>query len=314
VNALVLSVLLLSLCALAHSAPITFAPGDYDNTPNTVISGPTPVNNQTTGQFRDVFWWSISNGNPLVGSDDYINQGNSLILVNNHATAGPGPYTALNFTGPSISGGQTYMAVYDTTPADGTATRNLFDATAGITVSADVLFVKHNASGGVMALYSEGQDALALVASNGDGNNPDVPRLGLVWRSQDNDTVLKSISLSSGSIIAEDWYRVTMNLTVSGTGYTVNGTIQTHLIGTDPTSALDSTLWSMSYNGSLTDPGGPNGLVLTNPGEVGVLAMGNESINLPDNVGVSVTNFEVPEPATLAMLALGGLAMLRRRK
>ena len=108
----------------------------------------------------------------------------------NHAVPGPGPYTALNFTGPSISGGQSYLSIYDTTPADGAATKNLFDATGGLKVSADVLFVKHNVSGGVVALYNEGQDALALLATNGDGNNTDIPKLDLVWQSPGSGTVL----------------------------------------------------------------------------------------------------------------------------
>ena len=72
--------------------PITFGlASDYDNTANTVTSGPTTNNNQTTGLFQDIFWWSINNGAPRVGSADYINAGNSLILDNNHAVTGSGP-------------------------------------------------------------------------------------------------------------------------------------------------------------------------------------------------------------------------------
>src|SRR5262245_20083345 len=60
----------------AHAAPITFAAGDYDNTQNQVNAGPTPVNNQTTGKFRDIFWWGSATG---VGDNDYINSGKNLI-------------------------------------------------------------------------------------------------------------------------------------------------------------------------------------------------------------------------------------------
>jgi len=135
-------------------ADIFFAPGDYDNTANTVVAGPTPVNNQTTGSFRDTIWWSINNGQPRVGSPDFINQGNSLILQGISAVPGPGPYTALNFTGPSISGGQSYLSIYDTTPADGAATKNVFDATAQtLRVSADVLFVVQGLSVAIVNCY-----------------------------------------------------------------------------------------------------------------------------------------------------------------
>ena len=95
---------------------------------------------------------------------------------------------ALNFTGVKIpNGGKNFLTVYDTTPADGTATRNLFDASlpGGLTISADVLFApgNHGASAGVVALYSEGQDALALLANNGGGGNNDVPTLSLIFQS-----------------------------------------------------------------------------------------------------------------------------------
>jgi hypothetical protein len=55
--------LLCTAAAPAMATVITFAPGDYDNTANTVTGNPiTTHNNQTTGSFRDEFWWSINNG------------------------------------------------------------------------------------------------------------------------------------------------------------------------------------------------------------------------------------------------------------
>jgi hypothetical protein len=292
--------------------PITFATAaDYDNTANTVVAGPTPVNHQTTGKFRDVIWWSINNGQPRVGCPDFINRGQDLVLVGNSAVDnGTGLYTAMNFTGPAISGGQSYLSIYDTTPGDGVATRNVFPSSAQpITISADVSFVTHSASGGVVALYNQGQDALALLAHNGGGNNPDDARLDLVWQSGGQGQVLQSVALPYSAFAINDWYRITMDLVVSGDTYTVNGTFQRHDTSTNPNSGLDGVIATLSKTGSLS------GANLTNPGEVGIIAMGNEAIALPDNVGISVTNFQVvPEPATLCLLGLGVLGLLKKRR
>jgi hypothetical protein len=318
-----LAVVALLVMTFNVQAAIIFAPLDYDNTANTVTSGPTTNYNQTTGLFRDVIWWSINDGKPRVGSGDYINRGNSLYLPPNTISAVPRPvgdplaYSALNLTGPAISGGQSYLSIYDTTPWDGTTTKNTFNAsvTGGITVSADVLFVKHNASGGVVMLYNEGQDALALLANNGSGNNQDKPKLSLVWQSVGPGITLRSITLPANSFVPENWYRLTMGLTVTGDTWTMIGTFQDHLTGSDPTSGLGSVITTLSYAGSLSDPDVPT-RVLTNPGEIGIMAMGNESISLPDNVGVSVTNFQpVPIPAAFWLLGSGlvGLVGIRRR-
>lgn len=330
-----LMLMLMSLSAHATDIPlITFAPGDYDNTANTVIAGPTPVNNQTTGLFRDVFWYSLNNGAPRVGSGDYINQGNSLVLSANSAVPGSGPYTALNFTGPAVSGGQSYLSIYDTTPADGTTTKNVFDASVpgGLQLSADVLFVKHSSSAGVVSLYNEGQDGLALLAHNGDGNNADNATVDLVFQSPGSGIVLTSVTLSSlafqtaasanGNKIpgtSDFWYRAVMDLSVTGDMFNITGSFYNHSDPNNPNSALGSLITTLSFSGSLSSPG--NLLDLTNPGEVGVMAMGNESISLPDNVGVSITNFQetgqtVPDGgSTLILLSFGllGLGGINRK-
>lgn len=322
---------LASSSGIATADVITFVPGNYDNTANTVVAGPTPVNNQTTGDFRDVFWYSLNNAAPRVESPDFINSGNSLILQNNHAVPGPGPIQALNFTGPSVSGGQSYLSIYDTTPANGIITRNLFDAAKGLEISADVLFVKHNTSGGVVALYSEGQDGLALLANNRDGNNTDIPTVSLIFKSPGQGITLATATLPSGSFCTatdggvgctagDHWYRVVMDLTVTGDAFAVTGTFFNHSTAADPNSALGSLITTLSFTGSLLNSD-PSSLALTNPGEIGLMAMGDESISLPDNVGISITNFsfpsrKIPEPASLTLLGVGliGLGLMHRRR
>jgi len=248
-----------------------------------------------------------------------------------HAIFGPGPYTALNFTGNSASGGQSYMAVYDTSPGN-IAPTNLFDASLGLTVSADVLFASnvHSVSAGVVAMYNEGQDALSLLAHQGGGNNLDHARLDLIFQSAGTGTQLASIDLAGLSTFVQgEWYKVTMNLSVLGGTWTMNGVIQDHVDPTNPFSALVAIpITSLSYTGSLASPG--NTLDLTNPGEIGLMAQANQAFGdaIPDplhptvdNVGVSITNFQVPdifipEPSSLVLAALGiiGVAAWRGRK
>ncbi|MEX0642813.1 MAG: PEP-CTERM sorting domain-containing protein [Pirellulales bacterium] len=348
------SAALVAVCVLAFpfvsvATLITFAPGDYDNTQNTVAAGPTPQNNQTTGYFRDIFWWGSANG---VGDHDYINSGKNLISNGGspqRAVVG-GDDDALNFTGVGIpNGGKNFLTIYDTTPGDGTATRDLFDFSqpGGQTISADVLFTpgNHSASAGVVALFSEGQDALALLAHNGGGNNPDVPSLRLIFQSQGNGITLASVPLGAGgtqflgdtnpglnpaqavgSTSGDHWYRVIMNIAVNGDAWTQTGSFWNHTDPTDPNSPLGTKITDLNFAGSLSSPG--NLLDLTNPGEVGLMAHTGEGFGdgcgpacnpanpLVDNVGVSITNFDpgiIPEPSTLVLVLFGSLAIALRR-
>lgn len=362
--ALVATLALIGLAAPAAQATtiITFAPGDYDNTANTVTgSNASPVYNvnQTTGNFRDVFWWTNGVNSSGFASLDYINSGLNLISNGGspaRAVVGGDDY-ALNFTGVKIAnGGESFLSIYDKTPGPttlyggvaGALTKNLFDATqpGGLTISADVLFApgQHAAWGGVVALYSEGQDALALLANNAGGNNTDVPALSLIYQSNGvgnvNGIVLTSVSLVGTSFVGDTngsidtgpnsgdhWYRVIMNVSVSGDTWTETGSFWNHLDPTDPNSALGTKITDLNFSGSLSVPSASTAdlaRVLTNPGEIGVMASVTGSFNdgvdtahggtaanpLVDNVGVSITNFtvpdgNVPEPATMLLLGSG---------
>ena len=345
--------------ALAGPVTITFAPGDYDNTLNTVGTGGVLDNNQTTGKFRDVFWFSTRNAvgpdGAKVGSPDFINSGLNLIPDGNKAFPG-GTINALNFTGDAPAGGQSYLTIYDTTPGDGAATKNTFDAGNGLTISADVLFSpgNHGACGGVTSLYSEGQDGLSLLACNGGGNNLDAGKLDLVFKAggpANNGTspiILASKSLDDLTFAGNEWYRVTLNLLVTGDTWNATGSFTKHVTGSDPTSALGALITTLTFGGSLSDPDS-TARVLTNPGEVGIMALTTEGFTdggcapskfptaddphtrvtgCNDNVGVSVTNFSivndltksdidpVPEPASVLLMSTGllGLGMFARKK
>ena len=71
-----------------------------------------------------------------------------------------------------------------------------------------------------------------------------------------------------------------------------------------------------SQFGTMTYTSGSDPYYLTDPNWSEMLASGLNRVQLrPDGSGGPIYQFEViPEPATLGMLAIGGLAMLRRRK
>ncbi len=325
--------------------------------PANAVQTITFAGDEYVDNFRDIWWWS-----PVEGQDygDFINSGMNLISNGgspSRAVVG-GDDTAVNFTGLRTgSSGASFLTVYDTTPADGATTRNLFDATGGLQVSADVLFApgNHVAAAGIVALYNEGQDGLAVLVQNRSGGaNYDYPKVSLVFQQGGGLSPLASFTLTDGSIIQGDtnggldpasavgslsgdhWYRIVMDLSVTGDSYTVTGTYYRHSDPTDPdsdlilitTAAFDG---SLEWSGSLSNPG--NALDLTNPGQIGLMAWTPENFNdgiaagwtaadpHVDNIGVSITNFTfpgtvIPAPGAiiLAMIGTGLVGWVRRRR
>jgi hypothetical protein len=185
---------------------------------------------------------------------------------------------SINFTGRAGSSGDTWITVYDALP------RPPADTFGSVSLAADVLIKRFdNAKGaGLLALFNEaaGKKGLALIPIN----NGNTDRLQLVTVDQAGKrTVLTSVSL--GSAIQQCvWYRVTMNVVVSGADVTVTGQVFQHASPTDPDTAVTGQVGpTLSFTGPR-----PAGVDAT--GEVGIIAAATSAV-----VDSSVTNFSQPQ-------------------
>ena len=185
----------------------------------------------------------------------------------------------MNFTGPTGSAGDTWITVYDATPADDTE-KNTYGS---ISLTADVLIHRHNnkKGAGLLALFNEGPGQKGLALMVYDKGNTDSLALGMVNKATGAFTPLASVSLGHG--IGEDvWYRLTMDVTVSGPNVAVTGMVFRHSTATDPNSALTEQVGgTLSFSGAL-----PLGIDPT--GEVGMVAQAKSS-----TLDSSVTNFVI---------------------
>jgi hypothetical protein len=185
----------------------------------------------------------------------------------------------MNFTGSTGSSGDTWITVYDTTPADDT----VINTFGSVLLNADVLIHRFNnkKGAGLLALFNEGagQKSLALVVY--DAGNTDTLALGTVEKATGQLTPLATVPLAAG--IAEDaWYRLTLGVAVSGGSVTVTGTVFRHTIPADPNSPLGA-----QVGGTLTFAG-PLPAGVEPVGEVGMVASAFSAF-----VDSSITNFVI---------------------
>jgi len=185
---------------------------------------------------------------------------------------------AMNFTGTGPSSGDTWITVYDATPADGSV-QNTFGS---VQLSADVLIHTYNnrKSAGLLALFNEGAGQKGLALMLYDSGNSDSLALGTVDQASAAFTSLATASLG-GNVVENTWYRVTMDVSVSGGTVTVAGTVYRHATPTDPSSPLGTQVGVLNFNGAL-----PAGVAAA--GEVGMTASAYATA-----VDSSVANFTI---------------------
>jgi len=138
---------------------------------------------------------------------------------------------------------------------------------------------------GLLALFNEsaGQKGLSLVVY--DNGNTDSLVLGTMNKATGAFTALATVALANN--IGEDqWYRLTMDVAVSGSTVTVTGKVFRHTVATDPNSPVDGQVGStLTFTGSL----GAGSLTgVSSPGEVGMVAQATSAV-----VDSSVTNFVI---------------------
>lgn len=172
-------------------------------------------------------------------------------------------HAAINLTGSAAAAGDSWIAVYDATPADETA-QNSFGS---VHLAGDVLLHLYNnkKGAGLLALFNEaaGKTGLALVVYDSGGSDSLV--LGTVSKASGAFTALTTVSLGSG-IVENTWYRLTMDVSVSGGNVTISGKVFRHSDPTDPGSALAAQVGT-TLNTTRALPAG-----VDPAGEVGVVA------------------------------------------
>ena len=185
----------------------------------------------------------------------------------------------MNFTGTAAGSGDTWITVYDTTPADDTV-KDLFGS---VSLTADVLLHTYNnkKGAGLLALFNEDANKKGLALLIYDSGNSDSLALGTVNKAAGTFTALKTISLG-GAIVENAWYRLTMDVAVSGSNVTVTGKLFQHATPTDPDSAPGAQIGNtLTFSGAR--PAGVDAA-----GEIGMAASAAATM-----VDSSIANFTI---------------------
>lgn len=243
-----------------------YATAASETSGNINFSGATEYDNtnpQATGVFRDV-----SNPTRIVRGND----------VSSNAVK----YSAINFTAASglVSD---CLTVYDTNPA--TSTQSNF--TGSIRVFADVLVTGTTSARliGLAALHNEtsGQEGLALVLR--ENGKQDELRL---YRLPQNGDLTGAVALATSDtfngVTQNNWYRLVLDVIVSGSTVEVSGRLYSHATGNNPVSAVNiAPLQTLSYTNTLASLSG-----LQTIGEVGICFDTTDAASRG-----SVTNFQI---------------------
>jgi hypothetical protein len=132
-----------------------------------------------------------------------------------------------------------------------------------------------------LALFNEGVGQKGLALMIFDNGNTDTLVLGTVNKATGVFTALATVSLGNG-ITENVWYRLTMDVAVTGGNVTVVGKVFRHTTPADPNSLLGAQVGgTLTFSGPL-----PAGVEMT--GEVGMVTQATSAA-----IDSSETNFVI---------------------
>ncbi|HSE62223.1 MAG TPA: PQQ-binding-like beta-propeller repeat protein [Thermoanaerobaculia bacterium] len=188
-------------------------------------------------------------------------------------------HPAINFTGQTGASGDAWITVYDSMPATVDP-----DAVYGnVSLTADVLIQTYNnkKGPGLLALFNGGAGKKGLAVVLNDSGGSDAFFLAAVDPATGLFTTLSTVSLGP-NILENVWYRLTMDVVVSGSNVTVTAKVFRHAAANDPDSPTGAQVGAtLVFSGPR-----PSGVDAT--GEVGVLAWAVSCV-----VNSSATNFTI---------------------